>query len=365
MNHEISANRQTASQHSNKKNIKRLKILGGVFTLFGIALFLYFIYSVGVAEILAGVGKIGFGGFAIILLLYLVRLIIRSAAWSLSVNDPYRLSVRHSLPAVIIGEALSSVLPLGILISGTAKAVAIRKRIPLVAGLASVATENLFYSITTGLFICLGAFAFLRRFELPETYIVFIDLLILLIILSMMFGILMVVRQWHWMSGICNWLFRKGVLKSILERGRVQVRLFEDLIFGFYRKYPRRFFPITILEVLFHFLGIVEVWFILSRLSSVIPEISTAFYLETISRLITILFKLVPFVVGVDEAGSGFITETLAIGAGIGVTLAIVRKGRIIVWAAVGMFLLAKRGLSIREISGIGESPDLAISQEN
>ena len=31
-------------------------------------------------------------------------------------------------------------------ISGTAKAVAVRKRVPLVVGLSSVATENLFYS---------------------------------------------------------------------------------------------------------------------------------------------------------------------------------------------------------------------------
>ena len=60
------------------------------------------------------------------------------------------------------------------------------------------------------------------------------------------------------------------------------------------------------------------------------------------SRLISVTFKFVPFVIGIDEAGAQFITETLAIGAGVGVTLAIIRKGRIIFWAAIGLILIAK-----------------------
>ena len=51
----------------------RLKIVGIIFTLLGVALFGYFIYSVGVGEIFAGIGKIGFGGFAVITILYFLR----------------------------------------------------------------------------------------------------------------------------------------------------------------------------------------------------------------------------------------------------------------------------------------------------
>ena len=76
-----------------------------------------------------------------------------------------------------------------------------------------------------------------------------------------------------------------------------------------------------------------------------------AFLLETVSRLIFIVFKLVPFVVGVDEAGAQFVAETLALAGGVGVTLAIIRKGRILFWTAIGLILIIKRGLSIREIS--------------
>jgi hypothetical protein len=61
------------------------------------------------------------------LLIYFLRISCRATSWRLSVNEPYKLNFSDTLPAVIIGEALSSLLPLGILISGTSKAVAVRK----------------------------------------------------------------------------------------------------------------------------------------------------------------------------------------------------------------------------------------------
>ena len=72
--------------------------------------------------------------------------------------------------------------------------------------------------------------------------------------------------------------------------------------------------------------------------------------LETVSRVILMMFKLVPFVVGVDEASAQLVAETLGFAAGIGVTLALIRKGRVLFWTAIGLILIVKRGLSIREI---------------
>jgi hypothetical protein len=83
------------------------------------------------------------------------------------------------------------------------------------------------------------------------------------------------------------------------------------------------------------------------------PDLQTSFLLESVSRIITIVFKLIPFVIGVDEAGAQFVTETLAIGASIGVTLAVIRKGRILFWTAVGIVLIVKRGLSFRDIRNL------------
>jgi len=343
-------------QSLNQKHLNRLKIVAVVFTILGIGLFAYFVYSVGVEEILADIGKIGFGGFLILQFFYFLRLAVRAMAWKLSVPEPYKLDLRDTLPAVIIGEALSSLIPLGVLVSGTAKAVAVKKRVPLVIGLSSVATENLFYSLITGLFIVFGAVAFLRNFELEEGWIVTINVLIGIIFLLMILGILMVVRRWHWASSFSNWLYNRNFGKRFLETGRFQVRQFEDLIYSFYRQYPRRFLPIILLQTSYHLIGILEVWFVLSRISDAFPSLYSSFLLESISRLITIVFKLIPFLFGVDEAGAKFVAETLALGAGVGVTLAIVRKGRLLFWTAIGLILIVKRELSLKEIGRSRES---------
>lgn len=331
------------------KHSGRLKILGAVFTIAGVALFLYFVYSVGVREILSDVGRFGFLGFGVILGIYFLRICTRASAWSLSVHEPYSLKVKHAVKAVIIGEALSSMIPLGILISGTSKAVAVRNRIPLVVGLSSVATENLFYSFITSIFLILGSFTFARSFELDDGWVLTIDILIITISVAVLFLLTLIVRQWHFASETCEWLYQRGLFRAALETGRMQVRLFENLIYGFYRRYPKRFVPIFLLETAFHSLGVLEAWFILSRISETTPPLVSAFLLESVSRLITIVFKLVPFLIGVDEAGARFVAETVGIGAAIGVTLAIIRKGRILFWTAVGLIIIVNRGFSVRE----------------
>jgi hypothetical protein len=334
-----------------QKHTNRLTIIGIILTIAGIGLFAYFVYSVGVGEIVNNISRFGIDGFVIILALYFLRICMRSAAWTMSVYEPYFLKMKDAIPAVIIGEAMSSMIPLGILISGTAKAVVVRKRIPLVVGLSSVATENLFYSFTTSLFLIGGAFTLLRTFTLDEGWVWTIDVLIVAILVVLAFLVLLVVRQWHFASETCEWLYNKGIATGLLEHARLQVRLFENFIYGFYRRYPKRFVPICLIEAGFHVLGILEVWFILERISS--PNLLSAFLLESVSRLITIVFKLIPFVIGVDEAGAQFIAETVAMTAGIGVTLALIRKGRILFWTAIGLLLIVKRGLSVRMMSKI------------
>lgn len=341
-------NQRIAPPRISEKHTTRLKVLGTVFTILGVGLFAYFIYSVGFYDILNYIEKFGFIGFAVILGAHFLRISVRAWAWKLSVFEPYRLEMKDTIPAVIIGEALSSMIPLGILVSGTSKAVAVRKQVPLVVGFSSVATENLFYSIVTGAFLILGAYTFVRSFNLEEGWILTIDVLILVIFLVLLFIITLIVRQWHFASETCEWIYQLGFLKGILEHGRMQVRLFENFIYGFYREYPKRFLPICLLEAAYHAVGIFEAWFILNRISEVMPTLVSAFLLESVSRLVTIVFKLVPFLIGVDEAGARFVAETIAAGAGIGVSLAIIRKGRIIFWTAVGLLLIIGRGLSLR-----------------
>ncbi len=328
-------------------------------TIIGIGLFSYLVYSVGVHKIYGGVVKVGITGVAVVIGIHFIKICLRAYAWKLCVHGPYSLSIKDTLPAVVIGEAMSSTIPLGILASGTAKAVAVRNRIPLVAGLSSIATENLFYSLATSVFLIIGGVILLRGFAIDESFVLAINFLILSVSILIVLGFLMIIRQWHFASWICNWIYEKGFFTSILETGRHHVRRFEELLYGFYRHYPKRFLPICLLEATYFVLGVSEVWYILSRLTDSFPSLLSAFLLESVSRLITVIFKLIPFVIGVDEAGSQFIGDTLALAAGVAVTLAIIRKGRILFWTAMGWLLIIKRELSYREFSRNSESTSL------
>jgi VIT1/CCC1 family predicted Fe2+/Mn2+ transporter len=320
-------------------------------------LFAYLIYAIGFWEIVHGIERFGWAGFGLILGLYFIRIVVRAIAWKLSVHPPFELSVRDTVPAVIIGEAMSATIPLGLLVSGTTKALVVRNKVELTVGLSSVATENLFYSFITGLFLIAGGAVMALQFDLGPEIVTTIYTIIGVLSVLILLGIVMVIRRWHMASWLCEWLYEHGWFKRLLERGRYDVRRFEDLIYGFYREFPGRFIPICIFEVLYHACGVGEVWIILTRISDQ-PSVLAAFLLESISRMITVVFKLVPFLVGVDEAGARFVGESLALAAGVGVTLAIIRKARILFWCVVGIILLVKRGLSIRHIHEWLDDPE-------
>ncbi|MBE7515096.1 MAG: flippase-like domain-containing protein [Chloracidobacterium sp.] len=327
------------------EHISKIKIAAAILTVIGVVLFADMLWTVGLDELWGGIERFGAVGFAVILALFFVRIVIRAYAWSLSVYGPYYLKMRQTVPAVVIGEATSSVIPLGILMSGTAKAVAVRDRVPLAVGLSSVATENLFYSLVTSIFLVAGAVTFLRVSAVDEGWVWTINVLIVGIAAVLLFLILLVVKQWHFASEACERLYRRGHFRSILENGRLEVRLFENMIFGFYRRYPKRFLPICLFEVLYHAAGIAETYYILERLDPLRNSVMTSFLLESVSRLMAILFKLIPLTIGVDEAGAKFVGETVALAAGVGVTLALIRKGRMLFWTAIGFLLIVKRGL--------------------
>jgi hypothetical protein len=68
-----------------------------------------------------------------------------------------------------------------------------------------------------------------------------------------------------------------------------------------------------------------------------------AFVLETAGRLIIVAFKFIPYRLGVDEAGTALVARALAFDPAVGVTLALVRRIRILVWNAIGLVLFAVR----------------------
>jgi Lysylphosphatidylglycerol synthase TM region len=326
---------------------------GVISLLLGLALFGYFVRKAGLDQILEGIGRLG-AGFLLVIAISSIRQIARSLAWTLCMEAPIKLRFRDALRARIMGDAIGNILPFaGFLVSEPAKPALIRDRVPLMAGFSALAVENLFYALSVALFIFSGMVALLLSFTLPKGLRLVSIITLVVIVLVIAFGTLLIAKRLRFISGTAGFLNRRGLNEKWVEKGRT----LEEKIYGFYQNNSSRFVPILLLEACFHLAGVTEIYVTLSFISpDFAPTFLTAFILESVNRVITVAFKFIPLRMGADEAGTGRVSKVLGFTMTTGVTLAIVRKGRDVFWAATGMILLLQRGLSLRAVARDAEA---------
>lgn len=332
----------------------KLARFGFVFALLGIALFAYFVKKAGVAEIMAGIRRLGFG-FLLVLAVSSLRQTARSLAWTRCFEAPYKLRFRDAFAARIMGDALGNIVPLAsVAVSEPSKAAFVTDRVPLMASLAALALENIFYSLSVILLIFSGTAALLLSFSLPKPlrYASLIALVVTLVIAPL--GYFVLRQQWRFLSGPMSFLLGRGVARGWLEKGIPRAQTLEDRIYGFYARNRGSLVAIFLLEICFHLAGVLEIYVTLSFISSVAPTLLTAFILESVNRVINVVFKFVPLRTGIDEAGTGMLSKVLGFTTAIGVTLAIVRKARDIFWTTIGVALMVRRGLSLKKLKRVG-----------
>ncbi|MCA1566707.1 MAG: lysylphosphatidylglycerol synthase domain-containing protein [Acidobacteria bacterium] len=330
------------------------RLAGIIFAAGGLLLFAYYVWKAGPQSIWQNITQLG-AGFVVVLLISAARPLVRAVAWTRCFEGGVRLRVRDALKAYLAGDALGSLTPLGMVVSEPAKAAFVRDRVPVVASISALAVENLFYMLSVALFIFAGTVALLLSFPLNSKLRLASYATLVVVAVVVTAGYLVMRRQWRFLSGVLAALERRGIARGFVAARGERVRAVEARIYGFYENNRARFIPILALEGCFHLAGVAEVYatlyFILDRPPAFRELALAAFVLESVNRVINVIFKFVPMRVGVDEAGTGLITKVLKFGTTAGVTLAIVRKARVMVWTAVGVAVLVRRGLSVRSMA--------------
>ena len=325
-----------------------LTLAGAVTTAAGIALFIWLIWHVGPAEVWAGFRQIGWGLAAIVALGGL-RFAARAEAWRRCLEPPHHLGFVDAFAAVLSGDALGNLTPLGPIVGEPAKAAFVRMRLPIGTALAALAIENMLYTLSVAAMIAAGAIALLLRTDVAaplrnagEVAVAAVFALYLLTIWTL----------WRRPAVLSRAVAAAGQLTSSSAlRSRVdKVKKLEDQVYTFAARRRHTLLPLGALELAFHTLGVLEVHVTLWLLLGDAPPLITSFLLETVNRLITVMFKFVPMQVGVNEAGTALVTEMLGLGLQLGLTLAIVRKARIVFWMIAGAVLLVRHGLSARQV---------------
>lgn len=334
---------------SHQSASKRFTPVGLIFAALGVLLFFYFIWKANPEEVWGDIKQLG-AGFVLVLVISSIRPVVRAYAWTRCFEDDQRLRFRDAFSAYLIGDAVGTLVPLGILASEPAKAALVRQRVPLVAGVSALAIENLFYSLSVILFIFSGTVALMLSFSLKRPLKIVSICALITVVLLIALAYVVIRNQWKLLSGAMDLFSRLKIAPKFVDKNSNRVRAVEDRVYRFYAGNRSRVIPIMCLEACYHLSGVAEVYTVLYFISDQ-PSLLTAFVLESVNRVINVTFKFIPLRLGVDEAGSGWIAEVLKFGKASGVTLAIIRKARIMCWTAVGVVLLIRRGLSLRDVA--------------
>jgi hypothetical protein len=307
-----------------------LRLASAMAAVVGIGLFVWSIRLAGGTAVLDGVRRLG-SGFAIVWLLGGVRYLARAIAWTLCVEEGQRLPVRAAFEASVAGDAIGNITPFGFFASEPSKIVFLRERLAPQASIGGLALENLFYSASVVLMLVGGTAALLLSFDVPHA--------VRLASLSVLAGTLIAAVGAVWVV-----VTRVRILSRIFP----QARSIEDRVFAFARVHPERLAPIAALEAMYHVTAVFEIWFVVALVTGTAPTLLTAFVLEYVNRTITVVFQFVPMWLGVDEAGTGLLATVLNLAPATGVSLALVRKARIVAWTAIGVALAFARGIRAR-----------------
>jgi hypothetical protein len=317
----------------------RLTFLNIAIAVIGGALLIVTVQRVGGwSAVVGGIASVGWW-FVLVVLLGAARMGCRAAAWIACIRqDGGTLQWREAFTAILAGDAAGNLTPLGVLASEPTKILLTRSQISTVTSVASVAIENAFYTASVAVVLLAGTWILLQRADVPPALENVAEIILLLA------AIIGAVALWAARtrpSVLSQFAPLVGRLAGRSHAPADAVKEIESRIYGVLQWRVSRIAGVAGWEVLFHALAVAEVWLVLRLLpSSQESTLADAFLMESAGRFVTIAFKFVPYRLGVDEAGSGAVSTVLGLGAATGVTLALVRRLRIIVLNMFGLLKL-------------------------
>lgn len=315
----------------------RFSVLNILAALVGTALLVVTVQRTGGwGAVVQGVASVSWW-FAVIVALGAIRMACRTRAWMACVDDT-RLSFGDAFGAWLAGDAMGNLTPLGLLASEPTKILMVRTRISTVASVASVTIENVFYTASVGAVLLAGTWLFLQRAAVPDGLEQLSEVIVAVVATVAVAGVWAARTRPAVLSRFAPIVAKlAGTSKAPAEA----VREIESQIYAVPSWPLGRLARVAFWEAAFHVGAVAEVWIVLAQL---LPSVTVAdaFLLESAGRFITVAFKFVPYRLGIDEAGSGAVAAVLGFAPAVGVTLALVRRLRIIVLNTVGLVRLVR-----------------------
>jgi hypothetical protein len=325
-----------------ERRLPRPRLASIIVALFGLGLLVVSVRQVGWGNIAASLRSLG-PWMAAVVLLGAIRMAFRARAWSLCSRaaDHAGIPFSDAFSAVLAADAVGNLTPLGLLASEPAKVMLARRHVPTLTGVSSVAVENGFYIVSVVVMLLAGTWVLLGQANVPLA----LARLGEAVVAASIVGVLVLLWMFRARPAVLSRLW--SALARAGPRPGASAEALSDLenrVYDVARWPASQLAHVAAFEALFHVAAVAEVWLVLRTLPGGDgTRLVDAFLLEAAGRFITVAFKFIPYRLGVDEVGSGSVSQLLGLGTAAGVTLALVRRIRILILNAVGIAVLARQ----------------------
>lgn len=318
----------------------RASIVGLAAAAVGTLLLVITVRQVGWPTIGQGVTAVG-GWFVLIVALGGLRFLARVQSWILCADaiGARGLSTGPAFGAVLAGDAVGNLTPLGLLASEPTKVWMVRRILATSPAITSVALDNGFYTGSVLVMVAAGAGLLVRQVTLDPAVRFAVEGVLVAVAAAVVAGLWLVRRRPAIVSALAQLAARVTGREA---RTPAALHEIETHFYGALGWPTATLAQAVVWQAAFHVGAVAEVWIVLRALAGGDVSLGDAFVLEAAGRLVTVLFKVVPFRLGVDEVGAVAVAAALGIPPGHGVTLALIRKLRILVWNAIGLVTLAR-----------------------
>lgn len=322
------------------RRLGRQRVLSLVLTLAGVALLVWLVNGAGRAGLVSQLRALG-PIFPFLLILTGIRYGLQAAGWRLAMEAADRPGWRASLRGVVAGEAVGYLAWAGPVAREPIKAMFVRERVPMHVALSAAIAERVAYTVAAALLVVL-ALAIVALATGHARWVVT--------------GTTAVVA-----AGLAVWGRRGGRVSGAPPHGRMARRTRSrpapatephgrEGMWAAMRHTTRtlwrsrRFALLGILGlgVGQEILSVLEAYTILVWLGAA-PTLGAVLVFEGATKLVNAAGWLVPGRVGVAEVASAALAEALRLGSTQGVTLALTRRARSLVWGAAGVAILGYR----------------------
>jgi putative membrane protein len=317
--------------------------------LLGLALFGWFIYRAGPAEIFASVQRLGWLA-PVVLLPYFLVYVFDTWGWLLTFGS--YAATRPSFLTLFrvrwAGECINSIIPTAYVGGEALKAYLLHKRaVPALTASTSVVASKTCQVLAQVFFIGLGALAAQRH--LPADSGARRGMLLIALVMLVAIILLFLLQRRGMFNSLRVLLSRLSIRFKVFERNEAHLRQLDEQIYTFYRNDRARFFGATFVYLLGWLIDALEIY-VVCRLLGLPLSPTEAIAIESFISVAKSLGVFAPAAIGVQESGVMLLFHLFGLPAPIAVAYALIRRGRELFYVLVGGALLYAEEASFKGV---------------